>query len=127
MDRTEVATGRCPRCLQEREGNPDPRFGLSFAPPCPHCGYKFIPEPEPTLSAWVCAYCMKQYQGPSGHHVGGDDQATSCFHAHPGERGVTQPKLVRIEVAPIEPFERQPIPHDRPPRVAPERRDDGTS
>jgi hypothetical protein len=49
----------------------------------------------PRWFVYVCPYCGQQYRGPSGHHVAGDDRATSCFHAHEGERGITQPKLVR--------------------------------
>lgn len=63
---------------------------------------------------YVCPYCGQQYRGPGGHSVAGDDRATSCFHRHPGERGLTQPKLVRVKVGPLEPFEFKPIPHDRP-------------
>lgn len=115
----ERAKGRCPGCLQPRLGNEDPAFGLSFAPPCEHCDYRFIPEPEPRLFAWVCPHCVKQYTGPHGHRMAGDDCASSCSHAHPGERGVTQPKLVKIEVQPLEPFEPKPIPHDKHARVVP--------
>lgn len=116
---TEVAVGRCPVCLRARLGNPDPTFGLSFAPPCDHCGTARIPEPfESKLYVWICPHCMKQYPGPSGHHVLGDDSANGCFHRHPGERGVSQPRLVRVEVQPVAAFEPHEIPHDRPPRVA---------
>jgi hypothetical protein len=62
----------------------------------------------------VCPYCGKQYRAPGGHYVAGDGHATSCFHRHEGERGVVQPRLVRVEVVPAEPFELLPIPHDRP-------------
>lgn len=106
--------GRCPRCLRERRGEPGSEFGFSFAPPCPECGYDFIPEErEPKLYVHVCPYCMRQHRGPGGHHMAGDDRATRCIHAHPGEQGVDQPRLVRIEVQPVEPFEPLEIPHDR--------------
>jgi hypothetical protein len=67
----------------------------------------------PKLYAYVCPYCGRQYRGPGGHSVAGDDRATSCFHAQPGELGVTQPRLVRIEVVSAIPFELEPVPHDR--------------
>lgn len=73
---------------------------------------------ERPLFAYVCPYCGEQYRAPGAHHVAGDDLATSCFHRHPAERGVSQPKLVRIEVVPREPFEPRPIPHDRTLRSA---------
>lgn len=106
--------GRCPKCLKPRPGNDDPRMGLSFAPPCEHCGYDFIPESEPRLFVYVCPYCMRQSTGPRGHRMAGDERS-SCSHARPGERGVTQPQLVRIEVTPLEPFTPREIPADRPP------------
>jgi hypothetical protein len=68
----------------------------------------------PRWFVYVCPYCGQQYRGPSGHHVAGDDRATSCFHAHEGERGITQPKLVRVEVEPIEHWEPRSVPHDTP-------------
>jgi hypothetical protein len=72
----------------------------------------------PKLHAWVCPYCGRQYPGPRGHHVAGDDSATSCFHRRPGERGLVQPRLVLIEVAPVEPFAPRVIPADRIPSHA---------
>lgn len=65
------------------------------------------------LYAYVCPYCGRQYRGPGAHSVAGDDAATSCLHAHEGERGVVQPRLVRIEVVPAVPWQPLPIPHDR--------------
>lgn len=65
------------------------------------------------LYVYVCPYCRKQYRGPGGHRVGGDDLATSCFHRRPGERGLTQPRLIRVRVEPAEPFIPLPIPADR--------------
>lgn len=47
------------------------------------------PREVPKLYAWVCPNCGKQYRGPGGHHVAGDDRATSC-------KG--QPRLERVEV-----------------------------
>lgn len=70
------------------------------------------------LYVYVCPYCRRQYRGPGGHHVAGDDAATSCFHARPGERGVTQPRLVRIKVQPVDPFVPLAIPTDQAPRIA---------
>lgn len=67
------------------------------------------------LYVYVCPYCRRQYADPHGHHVVGDDCASSCFHRRPGERGVTQPKLVRIKVEPVEPFAPREIPADQPP------------
>lgn len=96
----------CSRCL--KPGNERP---------CSHCGSQIGPEKTEYLNrrlyVYVCPYCMKQHRGPGGHHTAGDDCATSCSHAHPGERGVTQPRLIRIEVVPAEPFEVREIPHDR--------------
>lgn len=63
---------------------------------------------------YVCPYCAKQYRGPGGHHVAGDGAATSCFHRQPGERGVCQPPLVRVEVERPASFKLQEVPHDRP-------------
>lgn len=62
----------------------------------------------------VCPHCGKQYKGPSGHRMAGDDRATSCHHARPGERGISQPRLVSVRVQPVEPFVPLAIPHDRP-------------
>lgn len=64
------------------------------------------------LYVYVCPYCRRQYRGPRGHHVAGDDAATSCFHRRPGDRGVTQPRLVRVRVEPVEPFIPRPVPPD---------------
>jgi hypothetical protein len=73
-----------------------------------------ITEQDTTpLYVYVCPYCRRQYPGPREHRVGGDGLATSCFHRRPGERGVVQPELVRIEVVPIEPFKPREIPADR--------------
>jgi hypothetical protein len=49
------------------------------------------------LRAYVCPICGRQYRGPGGHHVAGDDMATSCFHG-----GVVQPKLKCIVAVPRE-------------------------
>jgi hypothetical protein len=106
--------GVCPRCLHERPLNA--RFGLSFAPPCPTCGYGFVPfdpERDRRLFVHICPYCGKQERAPGSHHVAGDDHACGCFHAHPGERGLVQPKLVKVEVAWPADFELLEIPHDR--------------
>lgn len=66
----------------------------------------------PRWFVYVCPYCGAQYRAPGGHHVAGDDAATNCFHAHPGERGIGQPRLVRVEVQPPADFELRPVPHD---------------
>ena len=41
----------------------------------------------------LCPICGRQYPGPRGHRVLGDDHATSCFHEE-----ATQPKLEKIRV-----------------------------
>lgn len=71
-----------------------------------------------TWHVWVCPYCGRQYHGPGGHEVAGDSSATSCFHAHEGERGVVQPRLVKLSVVAAEPFALREIPHDVPPTLA---------
>lgn len=72
------------------------------------------------LYVWVCPYCRRQYGGPKGHHMAGDDAATSCFHSRPGERGLVQPRLVRLKVEPAEPFIPKPIPQDSWLKAAPD-------
>lgn len=72
-----------------------------------------ISSEKADLYVWVCPYCRRQYAGPRGHHVAGDDLATSCFHARPGERGVSQPRLLRMKVEPVEPWVPRELPADR--------------
>lgn len=99
--------------LEDRAGN---RTTVRW----PHLGYVTLQDHvAPSRGAamnrwavWVCPYCGQQYPGPRGHHVAGDDCATSCFHHHEGERGVTQPRLIRVPVDPPEGFHLAPIPHD---------------
>ena len=102
----EEAVFNCAHCLRDTNDRP-----------CSHCGSQIGPRKKEFLDqrlyVYVCPYCCQQYRGPGGHHVAGDDCASSCSHRHPGERGVTQPKLVRIEVVPAEPFMPAEIPHDR--------------
>jgi hypothetical protein len=62
----------------------DPPSPAEYEPPEGHRWY-----------VWHCPICGKQYRGPGGHHVAGDDRATSCFHD-----GEAQPKLKRTEVVP---------------------------
>lgn len=113
--------GRCPRCLAPRPGNDDHKMGLSFAPPCWNCEYRFIPEELPRYHIHICPYCFNQGTVTPDHNLGGGDDAR-CTHAHPGERGISHPKMIKVEVEIVakDHIKPLPIPHDRIPEMASE-------
>jgi hypothetical protein len=57
---------------------------------------------QPRYTAWVCPYCGQQSRGPAGHSVAGDDICSTC-PVGSTEHGVPpQPRLVKIEVEPVD-------------------------
>ena len=68
-------------------------------------------EERPKLYVYVCPYCLKQHHPHVDHNLGMRSYVY-CRHAHPGEKGILDVKVLKLEVVPAEPTEPRPIPHD---------------
>lgn len=68
-------------------------------------------EDRPKLYVYVCPYCLKQHHPHVDHNLG-MRRDVHCPHAQPGEEGIWNVAVLKLEVVPAAPIEPRPIPHD---------------